>query len=217
MLHHSTIVAGFVPVQDAAVDSVISRVLDEIASEIGEGVSGEDVRKLGYVEQNAALLCSRLRAAGYPVARRLVGELKGVGYVVNLDSRGVQHHKLRVMLDERLLSLDLSSEYAQRLAVKLEGVLANRVAGPISISSFVEVIPRSGRSYVNHLASLKDRCSLEVKAVKDHFRIAQDQVAEAISKVRSSSAKAEERKAVKTEYFAALVQKLALCRPMPSP
>lgn len=217
MLQHSTIVAGFLPVKDPNVDALISGVLEEIASGGEGGASGEDVRKLGYVERTAAALCSRLRAEGFPVARKVVGELNGVGYVVNRDSRGVQHHKLRVLLGEKLLSLDLSGEYAQRSAAKLQGVLSSGVKGPISISSFVEVANRASRSYANHVASVKDSNGAEVKAVRDHFRIVQEQVSQAVSKVRSPQAKAEERKAIKTEYFAALVQELARRRPMPKP
>ncbi len=218
MLQHSTVVGGLIPVNDAKVEAVIEAAftdLAEKASTEAKKVTGEDMRKLGYTAEHAKFVSQRLKEAGYPVARKITGELKGIGYVVNRDSKGVQHHKLRVLLGDDLLSLDLSGEYAQRLAVKLEGVLADGVEGAISISSFAEVVQRDGRDFANHIAAVKDSRGLEIKAVKDHFRTVQEQVTEATAKIRSAEAKAGERKAIKVEYFANLVQELAAQRPIP--
>jgi hypothetical protein len=218
MLQHSTVVGGLIPVNDAKVEAVIEAAFTDLAEKAStdtKKVTGEDVRKLGYTDEHARFVSQRLKDAGHPVVRKVTGELKGIGYVVNRDSKGVQHHKLRVLLGEDLLSLDLSGEYAQRLAVKLEGVLADGVEGAISISAFAEIIDRNGRKFANHIAAVKSSRGEEIKAVKDHFRIVQEQVTEATAKIRSSEAKAGERKAIKVEYFAALVQDLAAQRPIP--
>lgn len=218
MIQHSTVVGGLIPVNDAKVEAVIEAAFTDLAAKAStdtKKAAGEDVRKLGYTEGHARFVSQRLKEAGFPVVRKVAGELKGIGYVVNRDSKGVQHHKLRVLLGEDLLSLDLSGEYAQRMAVKLEGVLANGVEGAISISAFAEIIERDGRKFANHIAAVKDSRGSEIKAAKDHFRIVQQQVAEATAKIRSAEAKAGERKAIKVEYFAALAQQLAEQRPIP--
>jgi hypothetical protein len=202
-------------VNDVEVSRLMEAILSKIAlADEGGRTSSDDVRKLGYTAENSTRLCTGLKAAGRPVLHSLSGELRGIGYTINRDGKGLEHHKLRVLLGENTLSLDLAGEFAQRLVVKLEGVLAGGIRGPITVSSFAKIVPRGTRTFVNHVASVKDSRGLEVKAVKDHFRTVQEIVDAATSRVRSPEAKAGERRAVKVDYFAQLAQVLATRPPM---
>jgi hypothetical protein len=218
MLQHSTVVGGFIPVNNPTVDGVINDAFEDLAAKAStetKKVTGEDIRKLGYTAENARYVSGKLKAAGFPVVRKISGPLRGIGYVVNTDRKGLEHPKLRVLLGETLCSFDMGGEFAQRLVAKLEGAVANPVDGAIAISCFAEVVPRDGKNFVNHIAALKDSRSAEIKAVHDHFRAAQDEVADATARIRSQEGRAAERRAVKVEYFAKITRELEALLPIP--
>jgi hypothetical protein len=94
------------------------------------------------------------------------GWLTFVGFVENRDHSGNSYPKLRVGLetelgDKFMISLDLKSDVAQRLLVKLDNCVPNEF---VSISAWPTVVERGDRKFVNHAVSMKDANGSEVPA-----------------------------------------------------
>lgn len=129
--------------------------------------AGEDVWKRGYSGSNrggaTALLRYHLDQAGIaPLA--MEGVLSYVGYRENIDGNGNVHPKLRIGLqadnnDLYTISLDMKSDVAQRLIVKLDNCLPGEW---VRISAWVSPVKRDDRTFINHAASIKDANGKEI-------------------------------------------------------
>ena len=129
---------------------------------------GDDTWKRGFSGGDpkgaTAAANKELKKAGIqPMA--LEGELVHVGFVSNRDDAGNVYPKLRVGLqcldDQFLLSLDLKGDVAQRLLVKLDNCSPGDY---VRISAWAAPVVRSGRTFVNHAASMKDGEGKEIPA-----------------------------------------------------
>jgi hypothetical protein len=129
---------------------------------------GDDVWKRGYSgsEPHGATVAANhyLHLAGIkPI--QLDGAMVHVGYVENRDSSGNTYPKLRLGLqnldDQYLLSVDLKSDVAQRLVVKLDNCTPGEY---IRVSAWPTFVQRDGRKFVNHAASMKNANGTEVPA-----------------------------------------------------
>lgn len=143
---------------------------DQLASVVdtARAAVGEDVWKRGFsgLDPKGATVAAKkaLQDAGIsPI--KLEGELVHIGFVENRDTAGNTYPKLRVGLhyldDQYLLSLDLKSDVAQRLVVKLDNC---EYGDYISISAWPTPVERGGRQYINHAASIKDSDGKEIRA-----------------------------------------------------
>ena len=121
---------------------------------------GEDLWKRGYTGSDphgaTSIAKHHFKAAQVePITPQ--GRLKLVGYVLNRDAAGNDYPKLRVGIladdgSKLLLSLDLKSDVAQRLLVKL----AHCEQGQhIKVSAWPTPVERGGRTYINHAVSVK--------------------------------------------------------------
>ncbi len=156
---YSTIVGGFFA-QSEALDAAISKAREE---------AGDETWKRGYSGSSnsgaTAIAQSYLKAAEIK-ALPVEGWLGFVGFVENRDHAGNSYPKLRIGVmteqgDQLMLSLDLKSDVAQRLLVKLDNCLPDQF---IRISAWPTVVERDGRSFVNHAASVKDASGKEIPA-----------------------------------------------------
>lgn len=115
--------------------------------------------------------------------------------------------------DSTVLSLDLGTEFCERLLPKLEAAIKDRGIGvAITIACFPTSVDRGGRTFVNHVASVKTD-GQEVKA-ESHFRRAQDACTAAVAALEKAGVKAKAaidatRKAAKEEYFLGLAGEVA--------
>lgn len=143
---------------------------DQLASVVDTArvLVGEDVWKRGFsgLDPKGATVAAKkaLQDAGIsPI--KLEGELVHIGFVENRDNSGNTYPKLRVGLqnldDQYLLSLDLKSDVAQRLVVKLDNC---EHGDYIRISAWPTPVERGGRQYINHAASIKDSEGKEIPA-----------------------------------------------------
>lgn len=158
LILYSTIVGGFYVQNDrleAAVETARSQVGDDVWK---RGFSGSDPHGATVVAKRA------LQNAGItPI--KLEGELVHVGFVENRDKAGNAYPKLRVGLqnldDQYLLSLDLKSDVAQRLVVKLDNCEHGDF---VRISAWPTPVERGGRQFINHAASMKNSEGTEIPA-----------------------------------------------------
>lgn len=136
--------------------------------EAARATVGDDVWKRGFsgIDPKGATVAAKkaLQDAGIaPI--KLEGELVHIGFVENRDAAGNSYPKLRVGLhyldDQYLLSLDLKSDVAQRLVVKLDNC---EYGDYIRISAWPTPVERGGRQYINHAASIKDSEGKEIPA-----------------------------------------------------
>lgn len=208
MYQHNTIVAGFILVNDATTNAA----LQEARAEIGEAGW-----KAGYTEERSKVARAALKKHGAPLLTKLSGTLSGVFTPQTKDAQGNVFQKVRVFLnngqDSTVLSLDLGTEFCERLLPKLEAAIKDRGIGvAITIACFPTSVDRGGRTFVNHVASVKTD-GQEVKA-ESHFRRAQDACTAAVAALAKAGVKAKAaidatRKAAKEEYFLGLAGEVA--------
>ena len=208
MYQHNTIVSGFILVNDATTNAA----LQEARAEIGEAGW-----KAGYTEERSKVARAALKKHGAPLLTKLSGTLSGVFTPQTKDAQGNVFQKVRVFLnngqDSTVLSLDLGTEFCERLLPKLEAAIKDRGIGvAITIACFPTSVDRGGRTFVNHVASVKTD-GQEVKA-ESHFRRAQDACTAAVAALEKAGVKAKAaldatRKAAKEEYFLGLAGEVA--------
>ena len=208
MYQHNTIVSGFILVNDPATTAALAKV---------RGAIGEAGWKAGYTKEKSEMVRTALSKHGAPVLTKLSGTLSGVFTPQTKDAQGNVFQKVRVFLnngqDSTVLSLDLGTEFCERLLPKLEAAIKDRGIGvAITIACFPTSVDRGGRTFVNHVASVKTD-GQEVKA-ESHFRRAQDACTAAVAAIEKAGVKAKAaidatRKAAKEEYFLGLAGEVA--------
>ena len=158
LILYSTIVGAFYA-QSEALDAAVLKARNHV---------GDDIWKRGYSgsDPTGATVSAKwyLSQAGIePVT--FDGVLSHIGYVENKDASGNSYPKLRIGVqnldDQFLMSLDLKSDVAQRLLVKLTNCSLDDY---IQISAWPTVVERDGRKFINHAASIKDADGKEVPA-----------------------------------------------------
>ena len=114
------------------------------------------------------------------------GKVTSVKYHVNSHD-GNDYEKCRVDIRQEsgetvTLSLDLGSEFTQRLIQKLDALGENpdRI---VTIAGFPEMVERNGRFFCNHVCTVKEvvdgKKGDEVKLIANHSRLCQDRMNEA--------------------------------------
>ena len=208
MYQHNTIVSGFVLVNDPATTAALAEA---------RGAIGEAGWKAGYTKEKSEIARVALKKHGAPVLTKLSGTLSGVFTPQTKDAAGNVFQKVRIFVnngqDSTVLSLDLGTEFCERLLPKLEAAIKDRGIGvAITIACFPTSVDRGGRTFVNHVASVKTD-GQEVKA-ESHFRRAQDACTAAVAALAKAGVKAKAaidatRKAAKEEYFLGLAGEVA--------
>ena len=209
MLQHNTIVSGFILVNDAATNAALTAA---------KGAIGADEWKKGYSEERCKTARSTLKAAQVPVQYKLTGPVTKVSTTETKDGEGNTYRKVRVALGTEktspILSLDVGTEFCERLLPKLGAAVAlHGIGAEVTITCFPDVVERDGRTFVNHVASVKIDGE-EVKATKPHFQLATQAATTASEALVAAGVK--DKKAInavkasaKEEYFYALAHKLS--------
>jgi hypothetical protein len=158
LILYSTIVGGFYAQTDP-LEKAIATARNRV---------GGDTWKRGYSASAAdgATVAAKteLSQAGIePV--QFEGILTHVGFVENKDNAGNVYPKLRVSVkhneDELMMSLDLKSDVAQRMMVKLDNC---KPGDHVRVSAWPTIVERAGRQFVNHAVSMKNDQGAEVPA-----------------------------------------------------
>lgn len=155
---YSTIVGGFYAHNENL----------EKAINIARSNVGDDVWKKGFSGKDTAgatmAALTEFKEAGIdPV--HVEGELKKVSFVENKDNAGNTYPKLRVDIqngdEDMVLSLDLKSDVAQRLIVKLDNC---QPGDHVKLAAWASPVEKGDRTFINHAASIKNGAGEEVKA-----------------------------------------------------
>lgn len=167
---HNPVVGGLVPTGKN--ETEINAALDGARAEAGE--ANWKRGNSGNLPNGATLIArAKLEAIGY-VPQPLTGKCTKISMDETRDNSGNVYTKLRVRLDGDaggMLSLDVSSEVAQRLIQKLDQVTPG---SDITINAFATPVVRDGREFVNHVASVKDQNGAEVKSAGGFWEKAQE-------------------------------------------
>ncbi|WP_216360809.1 hypothetical protein [Acidithiobacillus marinus] len=217
MKTHNTVVSGFITLKDANVEAALFEARHEI---------GESAWKQGYSEEKCKATRAIFKKHGAGFVTKLSGPLMGFSTKENVDGSGNTYQKARIVLGKDIISLEVDTEFCQRLLPKLETVIADMGLGTeIVISAFPTEEERNGRKFINHTASVKVQ-GTEVKGAS-HFKKAQEAAKAAGEAMKSAGIKDAKalkaaRQSAKNQYFWELAEKLGrICAdqhdPEPSP
>lgn len=185
------------------------------AAETAIGAALGDDRKKGW-SKDRQKICRDIYAANKaPIHESLTGDLVDVGLATTSDGRN-EYHKVRMTLrnesgDRVIVSLDRDTELTQRLLCKL---LAVEPGTRVTLGAFVEPVERKGRTFVNHVPTLKVN-GKEVSATPGHFAAAAEKGKAAESALAAAGLGgnkelvAKARAGAKVEYFAGLSEQVA--------
>lgn len=161
LIVYSTVVGGFYA-KTEQLEQAIGKARTEVGDEVWKhGFSGKDAAGATEVAKN------HLKQEGIdPV--KVEGVITNVGFVENKDGNGNLYPKLQVSVqnddNEMLLSLDLKSDVAQRLLVKLDNC---KPGDHVSISAWPAPVDKGGRTFINHALSMKNEQGTEVPVNTD--------------------------------------------------
>ena len=209
MMQRNNLVNGFIEVNDEATEKALAQAKAEI---------GDAAWKQGHSPETEQVIRAALKAQGARYETELSGQLTGVS-LAETQANGAKFQKLRVTLengeDKTILSADLGSEYAQRLIAKLDRATQEHAGQTVTIGGFAEPVEKNGRSFTNHVATLKDAQKQEIPAVPGHFERAKEAIDKAQEPLRQSGM-GENReilnqvaRAAREQYFASVVTDLA--------
>lgn len=183
-----------------------------------------EVWNKGYTpDENGPSLAlrNRLKEAGLFIDS-VKGKVLAVYHHQNKDDKNV-YDKCRVeILDhagaKQILSLDIGSEFTQRLLQKLEA-LGRDPLDSVTIKGFPSMVDRNGRMFCNHIASMKDPAGNEVKTVANHNSQCQTSITTAIGQMESMGIPVTQntRTAVKNKYYLNLLAEVEKLFPREEP
>ena len=215
MMQRNNLVNGFVTVNDEPTQ----KALDQAKAEIGDAAW-----KQGHTPDTERVARAALKAQGARYETTLSGKLTEVS-MAETKANGETFRKLRVTLengeDKTILSVDLGSEFAQRLIAKLDRATQEHAGQEVTIGGFAEAVEREGshpgesKTFTNHVATLKDAQGQEIPVVPGHFERAQERIAQAQESLRQAGM-GDNRKVMnqvaqstRETYFAEIVQGMA--------
>jgi len=214
MYQHNTNIAAFILVNDENTNTALS----EAKAKIGDA----DWKK-GYDPERCriAQACMKEKKAFYRY--KLAGKLLDVSTKETQDSSGNVYRKVRIELGAEdgkteILSLDVGTEFCERLLPKLGAAIRGHLGQQVSIACFPVQDERNGRQFWNHTASVKDADGNEIQAAIAHFPLATakaNAAAEALTAAGITDPKAIKaaKKSAKQQYFWELAQKIeAYCQ-----
>ena len=209
MMQRNNLANAFIAVNDSPTNAALEAAKAEI---------GDAAWKQGHTPEAEKIVRTALQAQDARYETELSGKLTGIT-LAETQANGEKFQKLRVTLengaDKTILSADLGSEYAQRLIAKLDRASQEQAGQTATIGGFAESVERDGRTFTNHVATLKDAEGKEITAVPGHFEQAQERIAQAQAPMVAAGM-GDNRKVLhqiadtaREAYFAEVVQGLA--------
>ena len=170
MMQRNNLADAFVLVNDEQTNAALKAAREQI---------GDAEWKKGYSPENKAIVRDALKEHGARYEQALKGNLVGAE-VAETQANGETFRKLRVTLENEagrtILSADMGSEFAQRLITKLDTATREHAGGEVSIGAFAKQTERDGRTFVDHVATMKGPDGQEVPATPGHFEKARERV-----------------------------------------
>ena len=173
MMQRNNLADAFVAVNDEQTNAALKAARETI---------GDAEWKKGFSPEKKAVVRDALKARGARYEPSLKGNLVGVE-TAETQANGETFKKLRVTLENEagktILSADMDSEFAQRLITKLDTATREHAGKEINMGAFAKQTERDGRSFVDHVAMMKDADGQEIPAAPGHFEKAKERVTEA--------------------------------------
>jgi hypothetical protein len=153
---------------DAKANEAVKAAENAIAAKLG------DDRKKGWSQDRQKACRDAYVEAGAEFHETLSGRIVDVSLAQTSDGKNT-YHKVRLSLADdqgtrTIISLDRDTELAQRLLCKL---IAVEPGTTVTLGAFAQVVDRNGRSFVNHVPTLKVD-GKEVAADPGHFAAASE-------------------------------------------
>lgn len=204
LLQHHTVSDTFLRVNDNATEKALAQAKAEI---------GEAGWKAGFTPENRDTVLKALKENGVKPETEISGKLTRVAYAETLHEKQT-FKKLRVTLDgdaKVILSADLDKEFAQRLIAKLENAEKGQ---QVVIGSFAKSKEKEGRTFVDHVATLKNADGKDIPAVSGRFREAQDIANKAIEPLKAAGLENQEvftktASAAREKHFEGILKNLS--------
>jgi len=209
MMERNNLVNAFVAVNDGPTKEALAEARSQI---------GDAAWKQGHTPETEKAARAALKAHGVRYETELSGKLTGVT-LAETQANGEKFQKLRVTLengaDKTILSADLDSEFAQRLITKLDRATQQNPGQTVTIGGFANAVTKEdGRTFTNHVATLKDAAGQEIPAEPGHFENAQAAIKE--KQAPLLTAEMGDNKAilnsvaasVREQYFAGVVREM---------
>jgi hypothetical protein len=172
LMTYNPVAGMLVPVGNQVVDRALKAAQQQV---------GDAAWKGGFSDTRAdgPTAVARLALEGICKQEGITGRVTAVKLAVTRDGRGNEYQKVRVRFegitegdDGVMLSLDMQSELAQRLAHKLLGVQPGEV---VTFLPFSQLVKRGERFFANQALSLRNAHGKEVKAPESLWAEAQAQ------------------------------------------
>ncbi len=204
LLQHHTITDAFLLVNDEVTEKSLSQAKMDI---------GESDWKKGYSQASRDKTRAILKEHGVIPETEISGKLSNIAYAETQHGKQT-FKKLRVTLEtdsgKTILSADLDKEFTQRLLAKLETAEKDQ---QVTIGSFAKVKERDGRTFVDHVATLKDAEGQDIPAVTGRFREAQDIANAAMAPLKAAGIDSQEvftktASAAREKYFEGVLKSL---------
>ncbi|MBU2788222.1 hypothetical protein HFQ13_08400 [Acidithiobacillus sp. VAN18-1] len=174
MMQRNNLANAFVAVNDGPTNAALAAAKAEV---------GEAAWKQGHTEETEKATRAAFKAHGARYETEISGKLTGIA-LAETQANGEKFQKLRVTLeqgaDKTILSEDIGSEFAQRLIAKLDRASQEHAGQTVTIGGFAEFVTKEdGRTFTNHVATLKDAQKQEITAIPGHFEQAQMRIGQA--------------------------------------
>lgn len=206
LMEFNTLADAFLPVKDEATDKAIS----EARATIGDA----DWKK-GYSKEKRDVVRAALKENGAHYETEISGKLVGVDHK-ETKNNDVAFNKLRVTLESdqgrTVLTADMKSEFAQRLVSKLDTAVQEHAGADVKIGGFASEKEKDGRTFVDHVATLKGPDGQEIKANPIHFGKASELAAAAQEPMKALASDKKVlndiAKSVREKYFTEVTEGL---------
>jgi len=170
MMQRNNLADAFVLVNDEQTNAALKAAREAV---------GDAEWKKGFTQETRTIVRDTLKEHCARYEQALGGQLVGVS-VAETQANGETFRKLRVTLehgeDRTILSADMHSEFAQRLITKLDTATREHAGAEVRIGAFAKQTERDGRTFVDHVATLKDAEGKEIPATPGHFEKARERV-----------------------------------------
>lgn len=179
LMEFNTLADAFLPVKDEATDKAIGEAKKTI---------GDAEWKKGFSKGKRDQVRAILKENGARYETNLSGKLMGVDHA-ETNGGGLTFQKLRVVLESEqgktTLSADMKSEFAQRLIAKLDTATMEHAGTDVTVGGFASEKEKDGRTFVDHVATLKGPDGQEIKAAEGHFEKSRDLAATALEPLKA--------------------------------
>lgn len=182
LMQRNNLADAFLPVNDEPTNNALAEAKAQV---------GDAEWKKGASPETKKIVRDTLKAHGVRYEEKLQGRLLDV-QTAETHANGETFGKLRVTLEndggKTTLSADMDSEFAQRLITKLDTASREHAGQEVTIGGFATPKERDGRTFMDHVATMKDAEGQEIPAAPDHFKVVKEKIQAAQEPLKAANA-----------------------------